>query len=313
MTDFSKLTKEELNRMDKNVLITIIGSLQAQLNVISSQLNFLTEQIALMNQRFFGRKTKQLDEMHQITLFEVFNEPEVPSDNFGESKITEIVIHSHTRRKKTTRDENLEGFPVRIFNHTLSDKELKERFPDGYKELPCRIYKRLSIIPQTFIVDEHRVHVYASKTNDGSIIRAPRLADVFRNSIVTPSLAAAIITGKYANHLPPDRQSRCYKDNGVKLETNTLANWMMPASELHFSIIYDELHKYLYECEAVHTDETPFEVIWDGRKAGSKSFMWVYRNGEYNDKHHPVTIYDFRNTRKRIIHSSFWKTIPVSL
>ena len=28
MTDFSKLSKEELNKMDKNVLITIIGVLQ---------------------------------------------------------------------------------------------------------------------------------------------------------------------------------------------------------------------------------------------------------------------------------------------
>ena len=58
-------------------------------------------------------------------------------------------------------------------------------------------------------------------------------------------MVAAIIIGKYANHLPLDKQSRCYKDNGVKLETNTLANWMMLASELHFSIIYDELHTIL--------------------------------------------------------------------
>ena len=298
MTDFSKLSKEELNKMDKNVLITIIGSLQTQLNAISSQLDFLTEQIALMNQRSFGRKTEQLDEMHQMTLFEVFNEPEVLSDDSKEPEISEIIIPSHTRKKKTTREENLEGLPVRIFNHTLSDEQLKERFPDGYKELPCKVYKRLSIIPQTFIVDEHHVHVYAAKNNDGTIVRAPRPADVFRNSIATPSLVAAIITGKYANHLPLDRQSRCYKDNGVKLETNTLANWMMLASELHFSIIYDELHKHLYECSVVHADETPFEIIRDGRKAGSKSFMWVYRSGEYDDKSHPVVIYDFQNTRK---------------
>lgn len=92
MTDFSKLSKEELNKMDKNVLITIIGVLQSQLNAISSQLDFLTEQIALMNQRTFGRKTEQLDEMHQMTLFEVFNEPEVLSDDSKEPEISEIII-----------------------------------------------------------------------------------------------------------------------------------------------------------------------------------------------------------------------------
>lgn len=297
MTDFSKLSPEELNKMDKHVLITIIGSLQSQLNAISSQLNFLTEQIALMNQRSFGRKTEQLDEMQQMNLFEIFNEPEALSDDAREPEITEIIISSHTRKKKTTRDTNLEGLPARIINHTMSAEELEKLFPDGYKELPEEVYKRLSIIPQTFIVNEHHVHVYASKNNDGTIVRAKRSADVFRNSIATPSLLSAIITGKYANHLPLDRQSRCYKDNGVKLETNTLANWMMRASEVHLSILYDELHKYLYQSHVVHADETPFQVIRDGRKAGSDSWMWVYRNGLCDSKQ-PVVIYDFQTTRR---------------
>lgn len=246
-------------------------SLQSQLNAISSQLNFLTEQIALMNQRSFGRKTEQLDEMQQMNLFEIFNEPEVLSDDSKKPEITEIIISSHTRKKKSTREYNLEGLPARIINHTLTVEELEKLFPDGYKELPDEIYKHLSIIPQTFIVDEHHVHVYTSKINDGTIIRSKRSANLFRNSIATPSLLSAIITSKYANHLPLDRQSRCYKDNGVKLETNTLANWMMRASELHLSILYDEVHKYLYQSDVVHADETPFEVIRDGRKADSDS------------------------------------------
>ena len=147
-------------------------------------------------------------------------------------------------------------------------------------------------------MDEHHVHVYASKSNDETIVRTPHPADIFSNSIATSSLVAAIITGKYANHLPLDRQSHCYRDNGVNLETNTLANWMIRAFELHFPIMYDELHKYLYDCKVVHADETPFEVIRDGRKAGSKSLMWVYHTREYDDKCHPVVIYDFQNTRK---------------
>ena len=40
------------------------------------------------------------------------------------------------------------------------------------------------IIPEAFIVDEHHVHTYKSKGSDGTIIRAGRPANVFRNSIV---------------------------------------------------------------------------------------------------------------------------------
>ena len=108
MTDFSKLTPEQLEKMDKDVLITIIVSLQSQLNSISTQLNYLTEQIALMNQRAFGRKTEKADQVpHQMTLDElyhdnIFNEPEVHSDDSPEPEVDEVIISSYTRKKKTT-------------------------------------------------------------------------------------------------------------------------------------------------------------------------------------------------------------------
>ena len=37
------------------------------------------------------------------------------------------------------------------------------------------------------------IEVYASKSNDGTILKAPRPKDLFRNSIATPALVASII------------------------------------------------------------------------------------------------------------------------
>ena len=296
--DFSKLTKDDLEKMNKGVLITIILSMQMQLSNISNQLNFLTEQIALMNQRTFGRKTEQADEMHQITLFEYFNEPEALSDDSPEPEVSEVVVSTYTRKRKTKREEKLEGLPARIIEHTIDEAKLSELFPDGYKELPIETYKRLSIIPQTLMVDEHHVHVYASKKNDGTIIRAERPTDLFTNSMATPSLVASIMTGKYQNHLPLDRQSTVFKSNGVYLESNTLANWMIKASDNYLSLVYDELIKQLKQFNVIHADETPFRVIKkDKPVGGSKSYMWVYRSGAY-DLSHPIIIYDYQPSRK---------------
>lgn len=126
--------------------------------------------------------------------------------------------------------------------------------------------------------------------------KGPQAADVFRNSIATPSLLATVITGKYLNHLPLDRQSRCFEESGVKLEPNTLINWMIRASELHFSILYDEFHKCLLDYRLVHADESPFEIVRDGRKAGTNSYMWVYRSGKcVADR--PIVLYDYQPTR----------------
>ena len=300
MKDFTQLSPEELNKMNKQVLITIIGSLQSQLGSISGQLELLTEQVALMNQRSFGRKTERADQIdpNQLNLFEVFNEPEVYSDDSPEPEVSEIIVSSHTRKKSSQkREHDLEGLPARIFEHTLTKEELAEKFPNGYKELPFETYKRLSIIPQTFLVDEHHVHIYVSKNNDGTIARAERPADVMRDCIATPSLIAALINGKYVNHLPLERQSKCYKENGVNLEVNTLANWMINVSKRHLAPICDELHNYLYDSRVIHVDETPFRVIMkDHPEDGDVNYMWVYRNGKCDSKY-PVVIYDFQRTR----------------
>ena len=199
----------------------------------------------------------------QLTLFDGFNEAEVLSKpDAPEPEITEIVISSYKRNKtKGKRDEDLDGLPARIIEHTLTKEELSEKFPEGYKELPPEIYKRLHIIPETFIVDEHHVHVYASKSNNGVIIKAPRSVDLFRNSIATPSLIASIINGKYVNALPLERQSRAFKCNGVNLSTNTMANWVINSATSYLSLVYDHMQKLIYSSKVIHADETPVKVM----------------------------------------------------
>ena len=310
MADHNKLSVTELLEMDNKSLVSIIVSLQGQVSEISGQLGLLIEQLAVANQRTFGRKSEKASDNDQLSFFDLglnlFNEAEANSDDSNEPAITEVTISGHTRKVKTSRDDQLEGLPARVYNHVLSKEELATLFPDGYKELPEEIYKRLSIIPRTFLVDEHHVHVYASKKNDGTIIRADRPADLFRNSIATSSLVSAIITAKYSSHTPLERQSTAFKNDGIKLETNTLANWVILSSEYYLSLIYEALHKDLYRSNVIHADETPCRVVRDGRDTNSKSYMWVYHSGTHVSKH-PVVIYDYQQTRHHYHPKEFLK------
>ena len=141
-------TEEELDKLDKNVIITLFLAQQGHLDEISRQLDFLTEQITLMNQLAFGRKSDK-NTNGQLSFEDIFNEAESFSDDSPDPIYDEIIVRSHTRKTKFTgkRDADLENLPARIINHTIPEEELKELFPDGYKELPERIYKRLAVIP----------------------------------------------------------------------------------------------------------------------------------------------------------------------
>lgn len=313
-----ELSEEQLKHLNKDALVIIAASLQNQLRSMAHQLEnanvrlddnnrqieLLTEQIRLMNQRHFGKKAESgLNDMEgQLTLFDSFNEAEgFQKKDLAEPTIEEVTISSYRRSKtKGKREADLDGLPSRIFEHRLSDEELDEKFPNGYKELPVEIHKRLHIIPETFIVDEHHVHVYASKSNDGTIIRAERPLDLFRNSIATPALVASIINGKYANALPPERQSRAYKCNGINLSTNTMSNWVINSTERYLSLVYERLHELIYENKVIHADETPVKVMRIDNtrvKGGKKTYMWVYRNQCLRTTH-PIVLYDWQASRK---------------
>ena len=309
------LTEEQLNNLNKEALVIIVASLQDQLGSMHEQLNtanarladtnrqieLLTEQIRIMNQRQFGRHSESGLLEGQLTLFDSFNEAEAISDsNVPEPEISEVIIASYRRKKSVgKRDADLDGLPARIIEHRLSEEELSQLFPNGYKELPNEVYRRLHIIPETFIVDEHHVHVYASKDNDGTIVKAPRSVDLFRNSIATPSLVASIINGKYGNALPLDRQSRAFKCNGINLATNTMANWVIKSADNYLSLLYDRLHELIYDNHIIHADESPVKVMRIGNapiKNGKKTYMWVYRNNpKLSSK--PIVLYDWQPSR----------------
>lgn len=312
-----QLSEEQLNNLGKEALVIIASSLQNQLIAVqkqletantqladqSRQLEIFAEQLRIMNQRQFGKRSEAVSEIDgQLSLFDTFNEVEATQDpSAPEPEITEVIISSYKRSKrKGKREADLDGLPARVIQHKLTEEELAKKFPNGYKELPEEVYKRLHIIPETFIVDEHHVHVYVSKDNSGKIIKAKRPADLLRNSIATPALVASIINGKYVNALPLERQSRAYRDNGINLATNTMANWVIKCSEKYLSLIYDRLHERIYDSEVIHADESPTKCMRIDNakiKNGKKTYMWVYRNNPHCSKH-PIVLYDWQPSRR---------------
>ena len=108
MADHNKLSVTELLEMDNKSLVSIIVSLQGQISEISGQLGLLIEQLAVANQRTFGRKSEKASDNDQLSFFDLglnlFNEAEANSDDSNEPAITEVTVSGHTRKVKTSRE-----------------------------------------------------------------------------------------------------------------------------------------------------------------------------------------------------------------
>ena len=75
-----------------------------------------------------------------------------------------------------------------------------------------------------------------------------------------------------------------------------MANWTIQCADRYLAVLYDYLHEKMYDYHVLQADETPVLVSKDGRPAGAKSFMWVYRTGRmYTDRQ--IVLYEYQKTR----------------
>ena len=302
-------TEEQLNNVDKSFLIQLLLQQQEQLNALTKELHasnekmqLLMEQVILGKQNRFGRSSEKMEDTSQICFREVngtivfFNEAEAVCDlNAAEPEDLELKSPKQPKRKGK-KEADLSGLPVRRIDHYLSAEELEAEFGvRGWKQLPDAISRKYHFVPAKVEVEEHHIGVYASKT-DEHMVKADHPKTLLHGSLVSPSLGAAIINGKYVNAVPLYRLEQEFQRYGLQITRQNMANWCIRLAEEYLSILYDYLHKELYFYHVIQADETPVLVNHDGRKAGSKSWMWVYRSGHLYQKRQ-IVLYEYQQTR----------------
>ena len=304
-----KYTEEQLNSVDKSFLIQLLLQQQEQLEAITKELHasnekmqLLMEQVILGKQNRFGRSSEKMEDTSQICFREVdgtivfFNEAEAVCDlNAAEPEDLELKSPKQPKRKGK-KEADLSGLPFRRIDHYLSEEELEAEFGvKGWKQLPDAISRKYHFVPAKVEVEEHHIGVYASKT-DEHMVKADHPKALLHGSLVSPSLGAAIINGKYVNAVPLYRLEQEFQRYGLQITRQNMANWCIRLAEEYLAILYDHLHKELYFYHVIQADETPVLVNHDGRKAGSKSWMWVYRSGHLYQKRQ-IVLYEHQQTR----------------
>ena len=304
-----KYTEEQLNKLDKELLIQLFLSLQDQMEELTKQtqalndkMQLMMEQIVLSNKSRFGRSSEKMTDPGQIRFMEVdgkivfFNEAEAVCD-LTASEPDDLELRASKKKKQTgKKNEDLSGILVQRIDHYMTEEELTAEFGEkGWKQLPNAISRCYRFVPAKVEVEEHQIGVYASKT-DEHMIKAPHPKNLLRGSLVSPSLAAAVINGKYVNAVPLYRLEKEFERYGLAITRQNMANWMIRLGESYLAVMYDYLHRLLYQYHVIQADETPVLVNKDGRPAGSKSWMWVYRSGfMYPEKQ--IILYEYQKTR----------------
>ena len=255
-----------------------------------SQVVLLQEQLNIALAKRFASRSEQLSP-DQLRLFD---EAEMTSSAEAEVEPEESVAVSSHRRKRGGRKPLPQRLPRIDVVHELPEAERRcdhdGRLLTAIGEV---VSEQLDIVPATIQVIRHIRKQYACDCGQ-CIKTAPLPAQPIPKSMASPGLLAHITVSKYADALPLYRQETILQRIGVDIPRATLANWMIRAGMLVQPLI-NLMRDRLLDYDIVQMDETPVQVLKEiGRRAQSKSYLWVQRGGPPGGR---VILYDYDPSR----------------
>ncbi len=286
-------TRQELNKSSKD---EIIRELLQQNEKLVKEVEDLKEQVAVLTQHRFGRRSEKSIHIQGQLSFDpetgcILNEAEalVEAGIPDEPVIENVVVRK--RRTKGKRELNLKDIEVDVISHTCTAEQLAQHFSKGYHELPEEIYKELKYVPASFRVLEHHIHIYAGNHDGDGILRAAAPDRLLSHSILTPELAAAVFNAKYVNAIPLNRLSEEFLRCDVNIPRQDMAGWMIRLAKYYLEPVHSMMKEELLRSHHMHCDETPFVM-----PEHTKEYMWVFHSPGGTDAHR-IFLYEYLGGR----------------
>ena len=286
---------------DISELKKIIHQFQSQIIDMKGDIIRLTETIKIYQFKLFGRKSEKLPKEEQPG---IFNESEIEELELESKQPAEKIRITYERLKKSGKRKLPSDLPRVEHEIDLSDDEKASLQKIGkLVSIGKEISEKLEIIPQQIFVLKYIRHKYSfkrngSKSSETQIITAKLPDQIIPQGIATPSSAAFVFTSKFVDGLPYHRQEKIFSRCGIELSRKTMCNWQIYIHHNYLVRLIDLMKRDLKKCHLIGADETEVQVVLEeGKKPGSKSYMWVYRG---YDEHKKILLFDYKPDRKGI-------------
>ena len=294
----------DLRNMIKTLQATVDAANKREEALIQERDN-LKDEISLLRKKLFGSSSEKrvIDFPGQLNLF---NEAELEQDpSIAETEELAAILPEETPKKRKTRAtdaERFKGIPVikKYIDIPEEDKTCPVCNTPLVKIGEEFVRRELVFIPAKLKVVEIYSFNYScpecSKRDIPVIKKGKDGKPHMLYGMASAGTVAWVMYQKFCNSLPYCRQEKDWKQYGAAITRATMANWVIRNSEAFFRPMYEYFHRKLLERNFLMADETPLQVLHEeGRRAQTKSYMWLFRSGE--DGGIPIILYKYSPTR----------------
>lgn len=233
----------------------------------------LREQLALMRQHLFGRRSERL-EPGQLGLFSAaaLAQP-------AEAAATPSV-------RAASRTQQLAGHGRASFAAHLPREVIECRVPDesrtctdcgkAMQRIGTEVTERGHFVPAHFVVRSFQREKLACPAGH-TLVTAQAPEPLIRRSKYEPSAYAHIAVSKYQDHLPLNRLEGIFKRQGVDLSRQTMWDMLVVVDELVAQPILEQCRKELLESAVLQSDESPVRMRCEDGNGSQETAAWVWR------------------------------------
>lgn len=263
----------------------------------------LQEQIDFLTRKLFGKSSeKRSDDIEgQLNLF---NEAEAEQTDPDPSEEEFITVEKHTRKKKATNEDKFGHLPVEeVILDVDEDKRICSECGTALEYIGKEFVRQeIEIIkPSAKIIKYYSATYGCPKCKqEGEIPYIVKGRDGkahMMHGMASASTVAWVMYQKYVNSLPLYRQEQDFKRLfTIDISRGTIASWIIKNAEQSFTPMCDYFRRRLIAGMFAMADETPVQVLKEpGRRPQTKSFMWVFRSGEFDKEQ--IVLFHYSQTR----------------
>jgi transposase len=250
----------------------------------------LKEQIKLLRDRIFGRKSEQTVEPNTPQLA-LFNDPESEPMPAVEDADEDVVAPVPCRGKRKPLSADLPRIEV---IHELPEHELTCACGCRKHVISEETSEQLDIVPMQIRVIKHIRKIYDCRDCETAPVTTDKPAQLIEKSMASPSVLAMLLTTKYVEGLPLHRFETVLSRHGIDIPRQTLARGIIQCGE-HLQPLLNLMRDRLLESPVVHCNENRVQVLKEpGRHPTSQSWIWVQASGPPDRK---VVLFDYTSSR----------------
>ena len=264
----------------------LISEKDRTIEVKEERITKLEAQVEWLTRHVFGKRSEKINTPdNAIDAFagdEPAQDPQSPS----------ITIPAHTRKAiGHGRNELPEGLPIEVVIVDLPEEKRKcSECGNEMCECGMETSRRLHRRTEYVVIETRRIKRACKDHPEAGVAIAEAPVVYIPKGIADETVIAHVVTDKYLDHLPLDRQERRFARQKILIGKSTMVGWLDKlATDL--TPVVDAMKASMLTFDILYSDDTKIPVVGDEKGKTKRGFFWTWSDGNR------WAVFDYSDTR----------------